>query len=162
MAKRKIVKIEATIPEAFENARGEVDCLMEEMNEWRDNMEEKLSHTDKYEQVSECADALENISSNLSDLELPEEFAGIKTEYSYYKPYSRTESRATRAGAACAALECVKEVLDGKIAELEEKELEAVLSKEDEDRLEALIEMCDTINEQTGELENVEFPGMFG
>lgn len=60
MARHKIVTTTATVMEALDQAQCEVEALMEEMTSWRDGMEEKLSHTDKYERVSEAADTLEN------------------------------------------------------------------------------------------------------
>lgn len=60
MAKgKKSSAVEVTIEDAL-GYGPEIAALAEEMGEWRDNLEEKLSHTDKYERVSEAADTLEN------------------------------------------------------------------------------------------------------
>jgi len=56
--------------------KSELECLLEEITTWRDNMEEKLSNTPKYEEVSSACDELESIDlseceslSELDDLE---------------------------------------------------------------------------------------------
>ena len=45
----------------------ELESLKEEMESWRDNIEEKFSQTQKYEEVSEAAETLGNI--DLSEFE---------------------------------------------------------------------------------------------
>jgi hypothetical protein len=70
MAKgKKVVSVECTIEDAL-GYGPEISSLQEEMASWRDSMEEKLSHTEKYERVSEAADALENaeLESRCDDL----------------------------------------------------------------------------------------------
>jgi hypothetical protein len=60
MAKQgKWVKQEAGAVEAIENGISEIESLKDEMSEWRDNMEDKLSGTQKFEDVSQCADDLD-------------------------------------------------------------------------------------------------------
>jgi hypothetical protein len=59
MARGKYIKCESTILEALDGSAFEE--LRDEMTEWRDNMEGTgLESTDKFQAVSECADALEN------------------------------------------------------------------------------------------------------
>jgi hypothetical protein len=66
MAKKgRTVIINATVSEAMQDGVAELQALAEEMAEWRDNLEERLSHTDKYERVSECADVLESAASEI-------------------------------------------------------------------------------------------------
>jgi len=54
----------------------DLSTLKEEIETWRDNMEEKLSHTPKYEEVSECADELDNAISEIDSLSAPEISSG--------------------------------------------------------------------------------------
>lgn len=42
--------------------------LMEEIENWRDNIEERFSHTEKFTQLEECADALDSIVTELEEL----------------------------------------------------------------------------------------------
>lgn len=67
MGKRngKFVKQEAGAVEAIENGISEIESLQEEMSEWRDNMEDKLSSTQKYSDVTDCADSLETGQDSL-------------------------------------------------------------------------------------------------
>lgn len=58
--KGKMIRVEMTALEAIDQCACTIEELAEEMGSWRDGMEEKLSHTEKYERVSEAADALEN------------------------------------------------------------------------------------------------------
>jgi hypothetical protein len=68
MARHKTVVVKCSVQDAIESAGNEVAELAEEMVSWRDNLEDKLSHTDKYTQVNEAADALENADlSSLAD-----------------------------------------------------------------------------------------------
>lgn len=60
MAKGKHVKIETTVEDALSAAGSDVNDLKDEMESWRDSLEDKFSSTEKYERVSEAADGLEN------------------------------------------------------------------------------------------------------
>lgn len=73
MAKHKTVQIEKTIGEMLNDAASELNALREEMESWRDGMEDKLSATQKFEDVSSAADelsetdALEDIASRIEE-----------------------------------------------------------------------------------------------
>lgn len=60
MAKGKHIKVDTTVENALSLAGSEIGDLWNEMNDWRDSMEDKFSSTEKYERVSEAADTLEN------------------------------------------------------------------------------------------------------
>jgi len=49
----------------------EINALAEEMGSWRDNIEEKFSQTQKFEDVSTAADALENAQNELEGVTIP-------------------------------------------------------------------------------------------
>lgn len=64
MAKKgKTITDSISVTDAMQEGVSELQDLANEMSEWRDNLEEKLSHTEKFERVSECADVLESASS---------------------------------------------------------------------------------------------------
>lgn len=73
MAKHKTVQVQMTIGEMLESGASDLSNLREEMESWRDGMEEKLSATQKYEDVSAAAEALsgtdglEDTASNIAD-----------------------------------------------------------------------------------------------
>jgi len=52
-----------------ETAKSIVEDLKGEMEEWRDNMPENMQGGDKYQAVSDAADALEEIESNLDQVD---------------------------------------------------------------------------------------------
>lgn len=49
----------------IQEGRSEIETLKEEITEWKDNMEEKLSHTQKYSDLEECESTLEDVVSEL-------------------------------------------------------------------------------------------------
>jgi chromosome segregation ATPase len=53
----------------IEDGKSEIDCLLEEIEEWRDNMQgTNLENTSKYQEVSDCADELEYLTDNLNEI----------------------------------------------------------------------------------------------
>lgn len=76
--KSKTVEQTVSILDAASQCANEVQQLAEEMREWESNMSERLSHTDKYSQVEEAANELENadLENALSSLEEAMEAVG--------------------------------------------------------------------------------------
>ena len=59
--------------DALSEATGEVDTLLEEMQEWQSNMEDNsMEALPKYDEVSECVTNLEGVQSTLQDAEEPQ------------------------------------------------------------------------------------------
>ncbi len=85
------------------------------MGEWRDNTEEKLGHTSKWESVSQAANELENISSELgcADVgELPGWLSERVITWIVARPYGRKpEPRWMAAANAVASLQAAIEAL---------------------------------------------------
>ncbi|RJR27727.1 hypothetical protein C4561_01345 [candidate division WWE3 bacterium] len=72
LTKEQEDELSAKIGEVWSLDIGEIESLSEEMSSWRDNMNgTNLESTSKYETVSECADTLENVVSELSSLDEP-------------------------------------------------------------------------------------------
>lgn len=72
MAKKgKLVQVEMTAAEAIDCCACAIEELTDEMTSWRDGMEEKLSHTEKYERVSDAASQLEDsdVRSHADEIE---------------------------------------------------------------------------------------------
>lgn len=65
LAKSPIPSVDRSEYDAIELS--EVESLLEEMESWRDNMEDRLSHTQKYEEVSDCCDTLESLKDALEE-----------------------------------------------------------------------------------------------
>lgn len=154
MVKQKRKRIELPPPrkvgiaEGVSEAYGEIQSLAEEMRGWADNMEEKLSHTEKYERVSECADTLEQYTDEPDMDDLPDMEITIQD----LKPKRRGYSRADRLSQALA-------IFDLAISACEDFEADDENSDEDKEKVESL---RDELENAKGDLEGVEFPGMYG
>jgi hypothetical protein len=63
MTARKVTKvtIELTVEDALSGTSSDIEELRDEMESWRDNLEEHFSSTEKYERVSDAASALEDL-----------------------------------------------------------------------------------------------------
>lgn len=111
MGKQKRIEIETTVADAITIGTDEIRGLQEEMEEWRSNIEDKFSSTDKYSRVEEAAQALEGIADSLEGLDdCPDAVASRKITVVEYRPYGRKgPSRATRASSASAHLSAAVE-----------------------------------------------------
>jgi DNA repair exonuclease SbcCD ATPase subunit len=149
----------------------DIESLRDEITEWRDNMDGSgLENTSKYEEVSECADGLDNVDSlddPLSGLLESAEKMGIKEEMVEVSQYvNRRKGRgparwvrlSNEMSAIRAGVERIKEEIEKKETILQEQE------EEDEDLREVVDEANEHAEELEGcleELENVSFPGMY-
>lgn len=135
MAKKlKTETITETISEALEDAKFELSSLAEEMGEWRDNMEGTgLENTGRYEEISECADTLEDLDSRLQDVEIEDD---REISYVWSHPYGRNLGRSWRAGRIAACLNAIADALN------------------DDENMAELQDIAD-------QLEDLEFPGMY-
>ncbi len=163
----------------------DIEDLKDEMEEWRDNIPDSLQSSDKYSQVDEAAETLSNAAS-----ELEEACNGIKrllerltkgkgetsildrieklskgevetdfldtvigyTERKMYKGYS--VPRWVRLANPCAALEAVVEFTEDHIENMSRD-----LGEEYGEELKSHIKQ---LEDALGDLQNVEFPSMFG
>lgn len=138
----KSVQHESTVGALVADAISELESLKDEMGEWRDNMEGTgLENTSKYEQVQEAADTLE---SYVSEIEVPEALEDVKATWyeSVNKNKRRGASRAVRLGNAVSMLQAAAEALT-------------------DNETEGAEDLVSEIEELSGNVEGVEFPGMF-
>lgn len=167
--------VTGTIDGAFEEGKDEAICLKDEIVEWKDNMEaNSMEAMPKYDEVSEAADALESGADSLESLEVPECLQGVEVTYTV-DTRRKAQSRSGRMGNALNALGAAKA---GAEAWLEDnEELEANEDDEDRDEDDELVtqaeadereEQCSAVQEfidelenAYGELEGVNFPGMY-
>jgi hypothetical protein len=144
-----------SVVDAYTDALSEIECLQNEMSDWRDNldMSEGLSQTAKYDEVSEAADALENAYYELEAFEELNDILGDEERILVVEPYdirlltgrSRNLGRARRMANALAGLNAVVEWLTP-------------------DKFEDAVEYTsaiDFLSDTIDELECVEFPSMF-
>lgn len=161
-AKIKYTQIETTVEGAVAGFFQDVQELRDEMTEWRDNMEEKLSQTDKYSQVSECADALDSVAD--SEPDIPEELGDVKVTVQHGKKSSKKSPypRWLRLGNAIAQLDGAVSALEEYIADKLPEGNEPP-DDETQEKIDAAEEFKDQLENFKSELDgNVEFPGMFG
>lgn len=132
----------------------EVSALREEMAEWKENIEEHFAQTSKYEEVSECADALENVAdefeSNLERLvvllEASEAGKALLDTTSVKIPRRKGTSRSGRLGDVTLSVATA-------LTEIEK----AGLSHEDSE----IAGLLEEIGGQNDELVGIDFPGMY-
>ena len=107
----------ATISSAFDEAKMEIESLQEEMEEWRENIEEHFSETDKYQRVSDAADALQELVDNLP--EEPERFGDMEISWTEMRS-KRGLPRWARLSNALGVFESIKDALEGVIEEIQD------------------------------------------
>lgn len=135
--------------DAIGEVMSELETLGQEMRDWADNMPESRQGSDKHAEVEQCADTLEE-QANADPVEA-EGMAGlndIKISIQDPTPTLRGNSRPARLAQALSVLSQVMATLEAHSWLVELKEVA--------DKLHASLE------EIEGELEGIEFPGMFG
>jgi hypothetical protein len=149
-----------TIADAISAGFGELQSLRDEMGDWKDNLEEKLSHTEKYSRVEECHSNLDEIAEaedecvpqdeNYSQgpVTWPEQKKSSKK--SPYPRWLRLSNATAALGSAKDAIESIVESFDEEMSD-EEEEAKADLQA-NIDKLEEVISIADS----------VDFPGMYG
>jgi cysteinyl-tRNA synthetase len=156
----------------IESAASVVEELKGEIEEWRDNMESNnMEHMPKFEEVSECYDALEQLlDGELDSVEVPEFLQDLPVTYTQDTRRSST-SRASRLGNAESELDAaaarVREWLeDNETLEANDNsdDTEIVTEadvQERDDQREQAEELADKLEELVGQFGDVNFPGMY-
>jgi len=137
-------RIDLFLDEAYE----EIDELRDEMQEAFDNTPESLQDSAVGQARSEAADQLGSIADS------PPSVPDVLSElYVLHYPSLNQKSRADQADDAAVMLrdasQAAQKFLDGTV-------------KPKKVDLKAIQEFCDQLEEHANELDNVEFPGMFG
>lgn len=154
--KKKMNKVSTTVGDAVSTFFSEVETLGSEMRDWADNMPEAKQSSSKYDEVSEAADALENVS----EPDVPEVCSDVMVEFevSAAKVY---QSRSVRLYGAIQygreAIEVVQTMIDDNPKD--DGKSGVGYSAEQVQEMTTLI---DEINEMIDSVEGIEFPGMYG
>lgn len=157
----KVIAHECSVREAF-GFVSDIESLKDEMSEWRDNMESNgMENVPKFEEVSECADALENIHSEIENAcESLEEALDKSTDpalkalldarvkYIEQQPYGRGAARWIRLDNAVTPMRVAME------------SIATALDKTNEAHRDAC-EYADEVSSQLEDCGNVSFPEMF-
>lgn len=142
------VKREIRLADAVSEAFSTYEDLGSQMRDWADNLEERLSHTQKYEDVSSAADTLEGLSAP----EVPSAVADIPVTFHDLPARKRGYSRADQCSQAGAILDACIEALTAFIERTPESDPVG-------DEALGLVEALDDAKD---EADGVEFPGMYG
>lgn len=119
MTKKPVEPTRITVADAIDAGKGEMECLKEEMESWRDNMEEKLSQTPKYEEVSEVCNILDTVVENLDCMCELDSDVGVE-ELSLVLSTKKKMSRNDRMSEAILYLDEAKSAIDSRIETLDE------------------------------------------
>lgn len=173
MTKRKAIIVQSSISGLVNEFYSIAQELRDELQEWKDNIEEKFSGTDKFSRLEEAVNTLEEFCENEPDTDLPE--CNEDFERTIW-PSKKKMSRADRMGeamdsanAAVARLTELKEALEEK----EEARVKADLDNQDAptdgnpdagEEIDTTIydDLISELEDHISTAENVEFPGMFG
>lgn len=136
---------QGTVDGVVDDAYSEIESLSEEMRSWAENMEENFSATEKYSMVVECADLLEAVERPTTPENLLEE------RVDFTQDTRRNLSRSSRLNNCVVALEAVCELVEEKIVTLG-----------DDDEVSEWDEFFTSLRQTIEEVEQAEFPGMFG
>jgi hypothetical protein len=150
----KAVPVKGTADSFLDDGYSDLETLGEEMRERSDNMEgANMGHLPACEQATEAADVLEQIVANRVDLPEAVQDLEVSTNDWVNRRRGRGESRAHRrdnaAGRLSAVTQALREWLDDE-------------KNEEHDDREEVETAADQLEEQAGEAEGVEFPGMYG
>ena len=166
MSSYKSVPTEFTVEDALDVT--EITDLQQEMQDWADNMSgTALENTSKYEMVNEAVSQLDAVDSINFDgiwdaipddgLVSAEELKAIKFTSNLYTPKSRKQhpSRAYRLSNAIThitdALQEMRDYIEDKLD-----------GKDPIDDIKGILDAIDEVESSVQELDNVDFPGMFG
>lgn len=162
MSSYKIIQENYTVEEGLDTM--EIQDLRDEMQDWVDNMSGTgLENTNRYEMAEEAVSQLDDVDSidfeeiwNAIPEDCPiteEELKAIKYTCILYTPKSKKQqpSRSYRLANALShirgALQAIEDYLEDK------KDVEGVND---------ILQVADDIGGQVGDLDSVDFPGMFG
>jgi Sec-independent protein translocase protein TatA len=172
--------VQSDLSGAIDECRSEVESLRDEMEEWGSNMEgNNMEHLPKYEQVTEARDNLSNGLDALEGLEVPEFLESESANYTVDNRTRESRTRAVRLQNALNALDAARAAAQSWLDDDDNAELEVVepdAEDEDDDRTpvtqdevderqaqrEQAEELINELDNAEGELQNVEFPGMYG
>lgn len=158
MSSYKTVQEKMTIADAISAGYGELQCLRDEMRDWADNLENgNLGSTQKFQDVSDCADMLDSVADDEPDyggveLQLAKEIT-VGVQQNTRK--GRGPSRAVRCGNACAYMQAGVDAIEALMEDMSEAK------NGDENSKETLEELRDHVQNAIDEASGAEFPGMY-
>lgn len=156
-----VVKRLYTYPmiELVSEASSDFDSLKEEMDDWRGNLEDNgMDHLPKYEEVSECVDALEQLEGQLEDIN----WGGAAEVISQVEVVCDQRglderSRASRAESVCqrvrACVDELQDLMDDENWPRQLNEAQREVTRQEGDSI------LETLQNFVDELECIDYPG---
>jgi hypothetical protein len=139
----------------------EIENLAGEMRDWYDNLPPGLQGADKGSEVDECASGLENISA----VDVPDFITGMTV---FHPPALDVNSRSDRLyevkGCLDAVVQALDIVIDQKKFVFKDEDtgiIQIGFRELDEEQLEELRNFRSELDNVSGELEGISFPGMY-
>ncbi len=170
-----------SVTDLVEMAASDVESLKEEMMEWQGNLEgANMDHLPKYDQVTECVDALEGADLGTLAEYLVDAIAKAEAlelafdeQITHVVSTAKRQSRSDRLGEACGYLEVALDAIEARVATLraegnfseEHTDASSDEGAEKQQKSDALDEVESATQDVRGawdELLGVEFPGAFG
>lgn len=176
MAKKQTDSVTSLI----ESAASDVTSLVEEMEEWQSNMEgASMDHLPKFEQVSECVDALQGADLQTYADYLVEALGKADAlgltfdeQITHVVSTAKRKTRADRLGEACGYLEMALDAIAIRTTALRSEMTPEDLNDQETEAREDVQPKLDTLDEVESAADDVrnawdvllgvEFPGAFG
>ena len=154
---RPMIERGGSIDGIVSDSLSEIESLKDEMQEWADSLSSNnMEHLPKYDEVTECIDALENAISNIPDM--PDLLPEMKDEVKWQEkaPYKGVPSRSTRLNNATNDITQVIDYIESFLADFEDE------NEEYADLVQEWESYKDDLQNIVDEADSVSFPGMFG
>lgn len=155
MPKAARAPVTLAVINAAEDAKGILEGLRDELQEWYDNLPENFQNGDKGQALEEAIGNLDSAIDSINDA--PEEAVDVQTFTAPPMCTKRRPSRADRRDDACALLSAVVDEVGMYCNKLKEKH-----DEKDEEKISTLEEWVSELESAKDEAEAVEFPGMYG
>lgn len=159
MGRYKYFPAKSAVRDLITDAHSDIEELAEEMGSWRDNMEGTAAeNAPSYEIVTETAGTLEDQEDPTSEVDsLPQDLQDTQVTWQDVKVTSgrqKTPSRAVRCSQVCHRFTTAAEAMRDWLPDVDD-------TPEDLD-VSGIESLADTLEEIAGNIEGLEFPGMYG
>jgi len=135
-------RIETNVRAALETASDEVSSLLEEVENWRNNMDgANLEHTGKYKRLDDTAGYLTRAQELLDQIELADSIKGAKVIYLISN--AKRKAKATRCSEIMDILEWVAQTIEAMIGKTEQEARQLTWLTEEIREIISWLDSCD-------------------
>lgn len=162
MAKRRQpMEHQTSLDGAIDDAKNDVEALHEEIGDWKSNMESNnMEALPKFEEVSDCESALDDVHQALDGIEVPDLPEGFEdvVKWTMMPPKRKgRQTRSERASDVSAALDAAASAIESF---LDEHDDDHECWKEHDNR-QAFEDLMETLREAESGISDVSFPSMY-